>query len=84
MEEGAIFDACYHQYCDDFGNVDFDMLTELSQAAVHATMTLVAHPHFAEVDDVQAGDVSGEQEHVPEEIPYKVDHACHAARRLIR
>jgi len=47
-------------------------------------MTLVAHPHFADVDDAQAGDGSGAQEHVPQEIPYKVEHACHAPRRLIR
>jgi Zn-dependent M28 family amino/carboxypeptidase len=89
VEEGAIFDACYHQYCDDFGNVDFQMLTELSQTSIHAMMTLVAHPFFAEIerDDSVSSESESESESEARgrvELPKRVEHACHGVRRLIR
>ncbi|MGY1639669.1 M20/M25/M40 family metallo-hydrolase [Geodermatophilus sp. SYSU D00703] len=35
---GVAFDPCYHQACDDFGNVSPQALDELGDAAAHATL----------------------------------------------
>lgn len=37
---GVAYDPCYHQGCDDIGNVNTTALSQMSDAAAHATMTL--------------------------------------------
>jgi Zn-dependent M28 family amino/carboxypeptidase len=37
---GLAFDPCYHQQCDTFFNLSYQALTEMSDAAAHATWTL--------------------------------------------
>ncbi|MET0315101.1 MAG: M20/M25/M40 family metallo-hydrolase [Hansschlegelia sp.] len=38
-EAGVAFDACYHQACDDIGNVNRTALQRLSRAAAHGVYT---------------------------------------------
>jgi Zn-dependent M28 family amino/carboxypeptidase len=38
---GLAYDPCYHQACDTMTNLSTDALNELSDAAAHATLTLV-------------------------------------------
>jgi Zn-dependent M28 family amino/carboxypeptidase len=37
---GAAYDSCYHQACDDIGNLSTKALAELGDAAAHAVFTL--------------------------------------------
>ena len=39
-EAGVAYDPCYHQACDDFGNLNLDAISEMSDAAAHAVFTL--------------------------------------------
>jgi len=43
-EAGAPFDACYHQPCDNVGNLSEESLDTLSDAAAHATAVLAERP----------------------------------------
>lgn len=38
-EAGVAYDHCYHQACDDLGNVNMTAVDELSDAVAHAIMT---------------------------------------------
>jgi Zn-dependent M28 family amino/carboxypeptidase len=46
---GLAYDACYHQACDDFGNVSATALDELGDAAAHATLV------FAQAESLPGG-----------------------------
>jgi Zn-dependent M28 family amino/carboxypeptidase len=39
-EAGEQYDPCYHLSCDDTGNVSFDALDQMSDAAAHVTISL--------------------------------------------
>ena len=36
---GVAYDHCYHQACDNFGNIDLTALDQMSDAAAHAVLT---------------------------------------------
>jgi Zn-dependent M28 family amino/carboxypeptidase len=41
---GQAFDACYHQACDDLGNINADALDQNADAVAYATLTLAGTP----------------------------------------
>lgn len=43
-EAGAPYDECYHEGCDDVGNLNRRSLDQLSDAAAHATAVLAERP----------------------------------------
>ena len=48
---GEPYDPCYHQECDDLGNISKQALAEMSDAVAHTTLT------FAQTDaDIRGGD----------------------------
>jgi Zn-dependent M28 family amino/carboxypeptidase len=50
---GVPYDECYHQACDDIGNVDIVGLEKMADAAAHATLT------FAETTSAVNGTAKG-------------------------
>ena len=38
-DAGVAYDVCYHQACDDFGNVNMTAVDEMSDAVAHAILT---------------------------------------------
>ena len=50
---GAPYDPCYHQECDDIGNVDLEFFEQMADAAAHATLT------FAETTSAVNGTAKG-------------------------
>ncbi len=38
-EAGVAYDVCYHQLCDNLGNVNMDAIDEMSDAIAHAILT---------------------------------------------
>ncbi|HEX2045148.1 MAG TPA: M20/M25/M40 family metallo-hydrolase [Gaiellaceae bacterium] len=58
---GIAYDPCYHQFCDDIGNLSSDALDEMSDAAAHATLV------FAQTGSaVQGTDKGKAQGHLTE------------------
>ena len=51
--EGAAYDACYHQACDDIENLSTEALDQMSDAVAHATLT------FAETTSAVNGTAKG-------------------------
>ena len=51
--EGAAYDACYHQACDDIENLSTEALEQMSDAVAHATLT------FAETTSAVNGTAKG-------------------------
>jgi Zn-dependent M28 family amino/carboxypeptidase len=39
---GKPYDSCYHERCDDLGNVDFEVLHELADATAYALLTVAS------------------------------------------
>lgn len=41
---GAPYDSCYHQACDNLGNINSTVLHQLADAAAHTILTLAQDP----------------------------------------
>ncbi|SEF09627.1 M28 family peptidase [Jiangella alba] len=57
---GVAYDPCYHQECDDIGNVSQQALDEMSDAAAHATLTFAMTT--SAVEGTGKGNATGQSE----------------------
>ena len=74
---GAAYDPCYHQACDDLGNVDLTALDVMSDVAAHAVWTHAAAPPAPAAMAALARGVGGMAEAVPlDELPLRAGGHC--------
>jgi Zn-dependent M28 family amino/carboxypeptidase len=56
---GLAYDPCYHQACDDIGNLSEDALDEMSDAAAHATLVFAMTQSAIQGTDKGKGKAKG-------------------------
>jgi Zn-dependent M28 family amino/carboxypeptidase len=56
---GLAYDPCYHQACDDIGNLSEDALDEMSDAAAHATLVFAMTESAIQGTDKGKGKAKG-------------------------